>query len=853
MGSLFRSETICLAQLFLQSGSAYDCLSELGEQGLVEFRDLNPLISPFQRKFVGEVKKCEELERILGYLVQEIKKADIPLPEGDVTPIAPLPKHVLDIQEQLQKLEMELREVTKNKEKLCDNLHELTEYSYLLRVTQDFVHRSAEHESTLYGSYEEFPPLEREFLLDCTSLQRLNLKLGFVSGLVERAKLNAFEKMLWRVCMGYTILTYAELEESLVDPDTGEMTKWFVFLISYWGEHIGKKVKAICDCYHCHVYPYPNSVEERKEVLQGLKTRIQDLHTVLYRTEDYLRQVLCKASESIYTWAVKVKKMKAIYHVLNFCSFDVTNKCLIAEVWCPVADLQNVRQALEEGSRKSGATVPSFINRIPTNETPPTLVRTNKFTSGFQNIVDLYGVGNYKEVNPAPYTIITFPFLFAVMFGDCGHGLLMALFAFWMVLYEKSPTLQRTRDEIVKTFFEGRYIILLMGIFSIYTGLIYNDCFSKSLNIFGSRWSVSAMFNQNVWNDEIVKQNHFLSLDPNVTGVLNGVYPFGIDPIWNFASNRLTFLNSFKMKMSVSLGVIHMTFGIILGLFNHLHFKNKFSIYLVLLPELTFMLSMFGYLVFMVFYKWIAFSVENSRSAPSILIHFINMFLSPNDESEKPLYKGQHVFQMFLLLLIFVSVPVLFFGKPLYLYWLNRGSQNIGFRNRKGYTLVRRESEEEISLLGSQDLEEEVHAEREEHRKRTKEFNFGDAFMNQVIHSIEYCLGCISNTASYLRLWALSLAHAQLSEVLWQMVLRIGLHVDTTYGIILLVPVLSLFFVLTVFILLVMEGLSAFLHALRLHWVEFQNKFYTGAGYKFTPFSFRHMCLYIDQDDTWLP
>uniref|UniRef100_A0A7N4V2R4 V-type proton ATPase subunit a n=1 Tax=Sarcophilus harrisii TaxID=9305 RepID=A0A7N4V2R4_SARHA len=785
MGELFRSEEMTLAQLFLQSEAAYCCVSELGELGKVQFRDLNPDVNVFQRKFVNEVRRCEEMDRKLRFVEKEIRKANIPIMDTGENPEVPFPRDMIDLEANFEKIENELKEINTNQEALKKNFLELTELKFILRKTQQFFDEMAD------------PDLleESSTLLDPSEIGRgTPLRLGFVAGVINRERLPTFERMLWRVCRGNVFLRQAEIENPLEDPVTGDYVHKSVFIIFFQGDQLKNRVKKICEGFRASLYPCPETPQERKEMASGVNTRIDDLQMVLNQTEDHRQRVLQAAAKNIRVWFIKVRKMKAIYHTLNLCNIDVTQKCLIAEVWCPVTDLDSIQFALRRGTEHSGSTVPSILNRMQTNQTPPTYNKTNKFTSGFQNLVDAYGIGTYREINPAPYTIITFPFLFAVMFGDFGHGILMTLFAVWMVMRESRILSQKNENEMFSTVFNGRYIILLMGVFSIYTGLIYNDCFSKAVNIFGSSWSVRPMFISN-WTEETLRGNPVLQLDPAIKGVFEGPYPFGIDPIWNIATNKLTFLNSFKMKMSIILGIIHMIFGVTLSLLNHIYFKKPLNIYLEFIPEIIFMISLFGYLVILIFYKWTAYDVHTSKDAPSLLIHFINMFLfSYSDSSNKMIYSGQQGIQCFLVVIAMLCVPWMLLFKPLIL--------------------------------------------RHQYLRRKHLFDFGDTMVHQAIHTIEYCLGCISNTASYLRLWALSLAHAQLSEVLWTMVIHIGLKVESLAGGLGLFFVFAGFATLTVAILLVMEGLSAFLHALRLHWVEFQNKFYSGTGFQFFPFSF---------------
>lgn len=95
------------------------------------------------------------------------------------------------------------------------------------------------------------------------------------------------------------------------------------------------------------------------------------------------------------------------------------------------------------------------------------------------------------------------------------------------------------------------------------------------------------------------------------------------------SENKLTYSNSYKMKLSVILGILHMEFGVILSYFNHRYFKDRLKLIHMFIPQVLFLSCIFLYLVIMIIYKW-ATPVENfpNKNPPSLLLMLINMFLA---------------------------------------------------------------------------------------------------------------------------------------------------------------------------------------------------------------------------------
>lgn len=564
------------------------------------------------------------------------------------------------------------------------------------------------------------------------------MNIGFVAGVIPRDRVAAFERILWRTLRGNLYMNQSEIPEPLVNPSTNATVNKNVFVIFAHGKEILAKIRKISESMSAEIYTVDENADLRKDQIHEVNARLNDVQNVLQNTKQTLEAELTQIAQSLSAWMILITKEKAAFQTLNLFSFDRQRRTLIAEAWVPTNDLPRIRAVLQDVTNQAGLSVPSIINEIKTNKTPPTYLKTNKFTEAFQTIINAYGTASYQEVNPALPAIVTFPFLFAVMFGDLGHAVIMLCSALAMIYWEKP--LKKVTFELFAMIYYGRYIALVMAIFSIFTGLIYNDVFSKSLTLFesGWEWPVPDGWKQDELLVARAKEHHR--------------YPFGLDWAWHGADNALLFSNSYKMKMSIILGWAHMTYSLCLSYFNARHHKKTIDIWGNLVPGMIFFQSIFGYLVVCIIYKWATDWFGTGRQPPGLLNMLIYMFLSPNKTDEN-FYSAQTTVQKLLLFLAFLQVPIMLFLKPFYLRWQHNKTRGQGYRGIgepsrvsaldddddgriNGRISIDTDGGEGVAMLAQNGNADD---DDDEDGDGHHEFEFSEEMIHQIIHTIGKC------------------------------------------------------------------------------------------------------------------
>jgi len=691
------------------------------------------------------------------------------------------------------------------------------------------------------------------------------------------------KRMIFRVSRDKVLCTFFDAEF----PDEfkpKEPMKIFVMFCPKIDYLIAKMLK-VCDVYNCPRFDIPdNYVGHVMEILPDISEKILEHKNYLFEAKKTLKShledyILIKKKLKLYK--IYFRKEKLIF--LNLSKCNCSDNFIDGEVWVLKNTFDNLKRELDNGDDDI-----VFIDVKDYGMPRPTYISVNDFTYPFQEIVNQYGIPNYHEINPGYFTIITFPFLFGIMFGDMGHGLILLLISIYLfylankgrrsnvinsdVLPEniEQNILDSKEDSMLKSCVQFRYFFLICSIFAIFCGLIYNEFFAISLDFFGTCYNEEKdgklILNKTVIDEDNVKKC---------------VYPIGLDPSWLGTQNELTFTNSLKMKLSIIVGVIHMLLGIAIKGVNFYNSKKYNAFIFEFLPQFLFMFILFGYLIFMIFYKWGTDYDADTEKAPSLLSIMINMAVKFGEVEGEPLFNSffglsQETINILIIFICLILIPLMLFVKPIYFYLKKSSTKGISFRNDNG--LIENENKNddilninddinqnnidneenlnnsgEYSLSLSQEsiLKSNEHysklysIQKKKYKAEAKErFQFIEIFIGQLIDVIEYVLGTVSNTASYLRLWALSLAHTALSHVFIEKTFVEYIQNDKTNFISSIIGVSIYFLVFlaaTVFILIFMDAMECILHTLRLHWVEFQNKFFKGDGYLFQPFSFKYI------------
>jgi V-type H+-transporting ATPase subunit a len=276
-----------------------------------------------------------------------------------------------------------------------------------------------------------------------------------ISGVIPEDRVDAFERIIWRASRGKAVLKLAPEAVELLDRDSNTVILKRSFALFFIGGFLKKKALLLAQSFSATEYDV-STIADTDGRLTQISEEIENKAQMSRTTRQDIVSVLKSASTSPATdvpcplraHQVAVRQEIAICDALKRTRATGMD-FLQLEAWCPTEDVERVNQSFTDLMVRTGLKGACELVEFDSNvKMPPTHFKVNKLTATFQGMIDTYGVPRYREANPALFTIITFPFLFGVMYGDIGHSTALIAFASYLVIFEKSFGLQQKRGEL---------------------------------------------------------------------------------------------------------------------------------------------------------------------------------------------------------------------------------------------------------------------------------------------------------------------------------------------------------------------------------------------------------------------
>jgi len=214
------------------------------------------------------------------------------------------------------------------------------------------------------------------------------------------------------------------------------------------------------------------AIEERQqgslaEVAEGLRRRRDDLAEELEAVNERVGRLADEVTPVLGDLAAVVRVERKILEAEQ--NFPRTHATALITGWVPADEVRMVRRRLRDLVGNRCVIETTDADDVPENEIP-VLLRHPRLLRPFQMLVSAYGLPGYRDLEPTLFVAITFLGMFGMMFGDIGHGGVLAVAGVLAALYGRS---RKVRD--------GGVLLAAAGVASIVFGFVYGECFGIEL------------------------------------------------------------------------------------------------------------------------------------------------------------------------------------------------------------------------------------------------------------------------------------------------------------------------------------------------------------------------------------